>query len=356
VCSSDLFTNGCFDILHRGHVAYLAQARTWCDRLIVGVNSDASVRALKGEGRPVNDLESRALVLAGLRSVDLVAPFDEATPLKLIEAARPDVLVKGADYAEDEVVGGDLVKSWGGQVRLAQIVDGYSTTAAIARMTRKGGPGVQHFPLLVAGIASEGYESGALREVVLSWPEFTQAWKALRPGAMAPSDPNAPAPAMGIVAEFVAESGKASGTVEIRTKSAGASERCETSRPNLLPRVAARLFQVRSGVAPLEIRADRAGVLRCESRQLGQRCLISVVSCGAEQTRIVWRAPAANEGPIWFSAGFVATDDLSSDPKGDSVTEIAVPMLSAESTGSQYTSALRNGCSVSDVEDRKSVV
>lgn len=131
------FTNGCFDILHKGHVAYLAQARTWCDRLVVGVNSDASVRALKGEGRPVNDLESRALVLAGLRSVDLVAPFDEPTPVKLIEAARPDVLIKGADYTEDQVVGGDLVKSWGGVVRLAEIVDGYSTTAAIARMTKE---------------------------------------------------------------------------------------------------------------------------------------------------------------------------------------------------------------------------
>ena len=131
------FTNGCFDILHRGHVAYLAQARAWCDRLIVGVNSDASVRALKGEGRPVNDLESRALVLAGLRSVDLVAPFEEDTPIRLIQAARPDVLIKGADYTEDQVVGGDLVKSWGGEVRLADIVDGYSTTAAIARIGRK---------------------------------------------------------------------------------------------------------------------------------------------------------------------------------------------------------------------------
>ena len=128
------FTNGCFDILHRGHVAYLAQARTWCDRLVVGLNSDASVRELKGEGRPVNDLESRALVLAGLSSVDLVTPFEDSTPLKLIEAARPDVLIKGADYSEDEVVGGDLVKSWGGEVRLAELVDGYSTTAAIARM------------------------------------------------------------------------------------------------------------------------------------------------------------------------------------------------------------------------------
>ena len=128
------FTNGCFDILHQGHVAYLSQARAWCDRLIVGLNCDRSVRALKGEGRPVNDLESRALVLAGLGSVDLVVPFDEDTPLKLIEAARPDVLVKGADYAEDEVVGHDLVKGWGGEVKLAAIVEGYSTTAAIARM------------------------------------------------------------------------------------------------------------------------------------------------------------------------------------------------------------------------------
>ena len=131
------FTNGCFDILHKGHVAYLAQAKAWCDRLIVGLNSDDSVRELKGDGRPVNDLESRALVLAGLGSVNLVVPFDEPTPLKLIEAARPDVLIKGADYAEDEVVGGELVKSWGGEVRLAAIIEGYSTTAAIARMSRK---------------------------------------------------------------------------------------------------------------------------------------------------------------------------------------------------------------------------
>jgi len=133
------FTNGCFDILHRGHVTYLNQARSWCDRLIVGLNSDRSVRALKGEGRPIHDLESRAMVLAGLGCVDLVAPFDEDTPIKLIEAARPDVLIKGADYAESEVVGGDLVKSWGGEVRLAEIVEGYSTTAAIARMISKAG-------------------------------------------------------------------------------------------------------------------------------------------------------------------------------------------------------------------------
>jgi D-beta-D-heptose 7-phosphate kinase / D-beta-D-heptose 1-phosphate adenosyltransferase len=129
------FTNGCFDVLHKGHIAYLAEARTWCDRLIVGLNSDSSIKALKGLGRPVNNLDSRALVLAGLQSVDLVVPFEDATPTKLIQAARPDVLVKG-DYVRDQVVGGDLVEAWGGEVRLAKVVEGYSTTAAIARMAQ----------------------------------------------------------------------------------------------------------------------------------------------------------------------------------------------------------------------------
>ncbi len=125
------FTNGCFDILHPGHIAYLAQARSWCDRLIVGLNTDRSVRAAKGPGRPVNDLEARALVLAALTSVDLVAPFDEATPQALIEAAHPDILVKGGDYAASEVVGADMVRAWGGEVRLAAFVEGYSTTKTL---------------------------------------------------------------------------------------------------------------------------------------------------------------------------------------------------------------------------------
>ena len=129
------FTNGCFDILHRGHVAYLAQARAWCDRLVVGLNSDRSIRALKGEGRPVNDQESRALVLAGLASVDLLTVFDDETPINLIKAVRPDVLIKGADYSVATVVGADFVQSYGGQVRLADLVQGFSTTAAIARMS-----------------------------------------------------------------------------------------------------------------------------------------------------------------------------------------------------------------------------
>lgn len=127
------FTNGCFDVLHRGHVTYLAAARASCDRLIVGLNTDGSVRALKGEGRPVNDLESRALVLAGLSCVDLVVPFAEADPLALIEALRPDLLMKGADYALDQVVGADLVRSYGGAVALVPLVEGYSTTQALER-------------------------------------------------------------------------------------------------------------------------------------------------------------------------------------------------------------------------------
>ena len=128
------FTNGCFDILHRGHVAYLAQARSWCDRLVLGLNTDSSIRRLKGPERPVNDLESRALVLGALTHVDLITPFGEDTPMHLIQALRPDVLVKGADYTEAEVVGAVEVRSWGGEVRLADIVEGQSTTAAIARL------------------------------------------------------------------------------------------------------------------------------------------------------------------------------------------------------------------------------
>ncbi len=128
------FTNGCFDVLHAGHVAYLAQAREWSDRLVVGLNDDASVTRLKGAGRPVNRFEDRAAVLAGLAAVDMVVGFAEDTPQALIAAVRPEVLVKGADYEGREVVGGDLVRGWGGEVRLAPLAEGRSSTATIARM------------------------------------------------------------------------------------------------------------------------------------------------------------------------------------------------------------------------------
>lgn len=127
------FTNGCFDLLHPGHISLLKHARSACDRLVVGVNSDSSVRRLKGSGRPVQGAEARATVLASLSDVDLVVLFEEDTPLKLIEAVRPTVLIKGADYRADEVVGADLVQSYGGRVELVPLLDGHSTSATISR-------------------------------------------------------------------------------------------------------------------------------------------------------------------------------------------------------------------------------
>jgi D-beta-D-heptose 7-phosphate kinase/D-beta-D-heptose 1-phosphate adenosyltransferase len=128
------FTNGCFDLLHPGHVHLLEQARSLCDRLVVGLNADASVRRLKGETRPIQGEAARAAVLASLSSVDLVTVFEEDTPLELIRLMRPDVLVKGADYRVDEVVGGELVQEWGGVVKLAALLPGQSTTATVARI------------------------------------------------------------------------------------------------------------------------------------------------------------------------------------------------------------------------------
>jgi D-beta-D-heptose 7-phosphate kinase/D-beta-D-heptose 1-phosphate adenosyltransferase len=128
------FTNGCFDVLHAGHVQYLHEARQQADCLVVGLNCDASVRQLKGPSRPVNPVEARAVVLAALQDVDHVTIFADATPLALIQAVRPDVLVKGADYRKTEVVGADVVESYGGRVHLAELKDGFSSTATIERL------------------------------------------------------------------------------------------------------------------------------------------------------------------------------------------------------------------------------
>ncbi len=127
------FTNGCFDLLHRGHVKLLAEARAACDRLVVGLNSDASVRRLKGKGRPINPAEGRAEVLAALEAVDLVVVFEDDTPLELIKRVRPAVLVKGADWRHDNVVGHDVVEAAGGTVMLVDLVPGHSTTAMVER-------------------------------------------------------------------------------------------------------------------------------------------------------------------------------------------------------------------------------
>jgi D-beta-D-heptose 7-phosphate kinase/D-beta-D-heptose 1-phosphate adenosyltransferase len=131
------FTNGCFDLIHPGHVSLLSQAKAACDRLVVGLNSDASTRRLKGPSRPIQTQTARSVVLASLAPVDLVVVFDEDTPLTLIERLKPDVLVKGADYRRDQVVGADLVTSYGGEVLLAEMEEGHSTTGTIARVGDK---------------------------------------------------------------------------------------------------------------------------------------------------------------------------------------------------------------------------
>ncbi|MCH8138096.1 MAG: D-glycero-beta-D-manno-heptose-7-phosphate kinase [Proteobacteria bacterium] len=130
------FTNGCFDILHPGHVSLFDQARGACDRLVVGLNSDASVARLKGAGRPLQAEAARAAVLGSVASIDLVVVFADDTPMKLIEAIRPDVLVKGGDYTIEEVVGAEFVQSYGAKVLLAEIAPGHGTTQTIARMVK----------------------------------------------------------------------------------------------------------------------------------------------------------------------------------------------------------------------------
>jgi D-beta-D-heptose 7-phosphate kinase / D-beta-D-heptose 1-phosphate adenosyltransferase len=129
------FTNGCFDLLHPGHIALLTQGRAACDRLIVAINSDASVRRMKGPSRPIQTETARAIMLASLASVDLVTVFAEDTPIPLLEALRPDVLVKGADYRLDQVVGAKVVQAYGGHVMLADLSPGHSTSGTIRKLT-----------------------------------------------------------------------------------------------------------------------------------------------------------------------------------------------------------------------------
>ncbi|MDO9475700.1 MAG: D-glycero-beta-D-manno-heptose 1-phosphate adenylyltransferase, partial [Pseudohongiella sp.] len=129
-----VFTNGCFDIIHAGHVGYLAQARKLGDRLIVAINDDDSVKRLKGPGRPINPVDRRMAVLAGLSAVDWVVSFADDTPETLLAQIRPDVLVKGGDYSVDQVVGGEFVQSYGGDVRVLEFLDNCSTSAIVAKV------------------------------------------------------------------------------------------------------------------------------------------------------------------------------------------------------------------------------
>lgn len=129
-----VFTNGCFDILHKGHVDYLYNTKKLADILVVGLNSDQSVKIIKGNSRPINDIKSRSFVLASLISVDYVIIFNEATPLKLIRSLKPDILVKGDDYDKDEIIGSDFVKKNNGIVKTIKFTKGYSTTKIINRI------------------------------------------------------------------------------------------------------------------------------------------------------------------------------------------------------------------------------
>jgi len=129
-----IFTNGVFDILHRGHVEYLAQAKSFGDVLILGLNSDASVRRLKGNNRPINKQLDRAIVLLALESVDYIIYFGQDTPLKLIESVQPDVLVKGADYKISEIVGAEFVKANGGVVKRVKFLKGRSTSNILKKL------------------------------------------------------------------------------------------------------------------------------------------------------------------------------------------------------------------------------
>lgn len=124
-----VFTNGCFDLLHLGHIDYLAKAADMGDKLIIGLNSDASTSALKGANRPITDQKSRSHIIAALSFVSAVVLFDESTPFNLISSIKPDVLVKGADYAIDQIVGADVMMANGGEVKTVEYISGYSTTA-----------------------------------------------------------------------------------------------------------------------------------------------------------------------------------------------------------------------------------
>ncbi|MEA3479653.1 MAG: D-glycero-beta-D-manno-heptose 1-phosphate adenylyltransferase [Bacteroidota bacterium] len=126
-----VFTNGCFDILHRGHIDYLAKAADEGDLLLVGLNSDRSVKSIKGDNRPINNEDTRAMVLGSLAFVDAVFLFDEDTPYELIKRVQPDVLIKGADYNKEDIVGYDIVRNNGGEIKTIELLDGYSTTNLI---------------------------------------------------------------------------------------------------------------------------------------------------------------------------------------------------------------------------------
>lgn len=205
-------------------------------------------------------------------------------------------------------------------------------------------PKQTQFGLRVSGLPSAGYVAGTSYDLTLEWPEFAQRWHELIPDPTRPASPDAPVPSIGLVAELVAESGLASGAIEIDATNAAGGDLCERVRANLAPRLAAKLVQNRPGIDALELRPNDRGLLRCEARQLGQRCLVALSACGATRVRLRWIAPAAQEGPIWFSAGFVASEAASGTPVGDSVDTVSVPIVPQRGASERYRSTLGSSC------------
>lgn len=215
-------------------------------------------------------------------------------------------------------------------------------------------PGQAIYPFYVAGLPFPTYSLSSAgqpvqHDMTVSWPQFAAAYRALKPAAEASTDPNIDIPAMGLVLEFVAESGQASGTIEIDTLNAQANEFCEMAptdpnAPPRRPRFAAKLYRIRPGLETKAVRADDAGVLRCEAGQLGQRCLIAMLSCGAEQVSFRWTTPDAWQGPIWFSGAFVASESINQSFDRDSVFALSVPLAQAGESDGEYVRTLNGGC------------
>lgn len=262
--------------------------------------------------------------------------------------ARPD---RAAAFSAPSVYAGNPEEGGGGgRWFTGSPAEGFGCSAC-----HTGATGDDAYPLKIGGVPFKGYELGRTYGVTLSWPEFAARWQQLRP------DPTvAPmmgiSPAVGMLAEFVPESGQASGTVEILATVTQGPQLCEKSRPNAKPRLGASLFQVRPGLDPIELEANEDGLIHCEARQLGQRCIIALSSCGAHQVQVRWTPPDTGApGPIWFSAGLVASEALSGTPQDDYVYEFSAPMVPKGSASDSYEAVLEGApCSVGAVGLRHS--
>lgn len=229
-------------------------------------------------------------------------------------------------YSSDPAGGGS-----GGRWFTGSPAEGYGCT--VCHTGNAGQPAPTVYPLHVEGLPPAGYVPGAVYDLRLSWPEFALRAQALRQAMGSPS--------MGVVAELVAENGTASGSIDVDPANATPGELCEL--PAGMPGM--DLYSVPSpGTSHMAMTVARK-VTHCDANQLEARCLLAVRSCGAQEVRLRWTAPPQWEGPIWFSAGFVATDQLSGTPDGDSVHEVALPLMPASSGSAQYESLLHGGCS-----------